>query len=72
MPDRVVIGGGISEAGEQLMAPLRAAVARRTPFVPAGGPRLVLAELGPGAGAIGAALAGAEASDERAGGAVGA
>ncbi len=62
VPDRVVIGGGISEAGERIMAPLRAAVARRTPFVPAGGLDLRLAELGPGAGAIGAALAGAEAS----------
>jgi glucokinase len=60
VPDRVVIGGGISEAGDQLMVPLRAAVARRTPFVPAGGHDLRLAELGPGAGAIGAALAGAE------------
>jgi glucokinase len=60
VPDRVVIGGGISEAGEAIMAPLRASVARHSPFVPAG-PELVLAELGPAAGAIGAALAGAEA-----------
>jgi glucokinase len=61
VPDRVVIGGGIAAAGEQIMAPLRAAVARRTPFVPAGGLHMVLAELGPVAGAIGAALAGVEA-----------
>ena len=61
VPDRIVIGGGISEAGDGIMVPLRAAVERRTPFVPAGGIDLRLAELGPGAGAIGAALAGAEA-----------
>jgi glucokinase len=61
VPDRVVIGGGISEAGERIITPLREAVGRRTPFVPAGGLDLVLAELGPAAGAIGAALAGAEA-----------
>jgi glucokinase len=61
VPDRVVIGGGISEAGERVMTPLRAAVARRTPLVPEGAMELRLAELGPGAGAICAPLAGAEA-----------
>ena len=62
VPDRVVIGGGISEAGERVMAPLRAAVAERTPFVPRRCDwSSCLAELGPGAGAIGAALAGIEA-----------
>ncbi len=59
-PDRIVIGGGISEAGEAIMAPLRVSVTAHSPFVPEG-PELVLAELGPAAGAIGAALAGAEA-----------
>ena len=34
VPDRVVIGGGISEAGDRVMTPLRAPVERRTPFVP--------------------------------------
>ncbi len=60
VPDRVVIGGGISEAGDKVMIPLRAAVERRIPFVPPGTLDLRLAELGPGAGAIGAALAGFE------------
>lgn len=61
VPDRVVIGGGIAEAGDIIMTPLRAAVAERTPFVPdSRGIALVSAELGPIAGAIGAALAGAE------------
>ena len=62
VPDRVVIGGGIAVAGERIMGPLRAAVAQRTPFVPGTDVDLRLAELGPGAGAIGAALAGAEAA----------
>lgn len=61
VPDRIVLGGGIAGAGEAILAPLQAAIRRRVPLVPGGGPDLVLAELGPLAGAIGAALAGAEA-----------
>jgi glucokinase len=62
VPDRVVIGGGIAVAGDVIMTPLRAAVRTRTPFVPLTNELdLVLAELGPIAGAIGAALAGMEA-----------
>lgn len=62
VPDRVVIGGGIAEAGDVILLPLRKAVMARTPFVPGTGEGIdmVLAELGPIAGAIGAALAGAE------------
>jgi glucokinase len=60
VPDRVIIGGGIAEAGDRVMIPLRAAVERRIPFVPPGSLDMRLAELGPGAGAIGAALAGFE------------
>jgi glucokinase len=54
-PDRVIIGGGVAQAGELLMAPCRdtarrlvlCAAARATPIVPA--------ELGPLAAALGAA-----------------
>jgi glucokinase len=53
-PARVVIGGGVSGAGDTLLAPLRTAVARRLTILPA--PRIVAATLGPWAGAIGAAL----------------
>jgi glucokinase len=60
VPDRVVVGGGIAEAGDHVMIPLRAEIERRIPFVPPGTLDLRLAELGPGAGAIGAALAGFE------------
>ena len=57
-PDRVVVGGGVAGAGEALLAPARAEVERRvTVSVPV---EIVPAELGVLAGAIGAALRGAE------------
>ncbi len=55
-PGCFVLGGGVAEAGEVLLAPTRAAYQR---FLPAGAhrspPRLKLAELGNDAGLIGAA-----------------
>jgi len=56
-PERVVIGGGIAAAGEAVIAPIREALARRSVIVPPGAVEVVAAELGPIAGAIGAALA---------------
>jgi glucokinase len=61
VPDRVVVGGGISAAGEQVLEPIRAVVRARTPLVPPERIDIRLAELGPSAGAIGAALAAADA-----------
>jgi glucokinase len=55
-PERVVVGGGIAAAGEQLLGPLRAAVAGSSPLVDPASYEIVLAALGPGAGAVGAAL----------------
>jgi glucokinase len=55
-PERVVVGGGVAAAGEQLLGPLRAAVAGLTPLVDPAAYEIVPAALGPGAGAIGAAL----------------
>ncbi len=56
-PDLVVVGGGVSQAGELMLAPARSALARH---VAGAGhrvlPRLVAAELGPQAGLIGAAV----------------
>lgn len=56
-PELVVIGGGVSAAGELLLAPARASLASSV----VGGahrdvPRVVRAELGPQAGLIGAAM----------------
>jgi glucokinase len=55
-PERVVVGGGVAAAGEQLLGPLRAAVAASAPLVDPASYEIVPAALGPGAGAIGAAL----------------
>jgi glucokinase len=59
-PERVVVGGGVADAGELLLEPLRVELRRRAcvaPEIP-----VVRAELGPVAGAVGAALWGAEVS----------
>ena len=56
-PDRVVIGGGVAEAGDRLLEPLRVAVRARLTLVPPEAVQIVAAELGPFAGAVGAALA---------------
>jgi len=57
-PDRVVVGGGVAATGERLLRPLRKEITRRVKVsVPVD---VVKAELGVLAGAIGAALRGAE------------
>lgn len=53
--DRIVIGGGLAEAGAALLDPLRDAVSRRCTVEPV--PEIVAAALGARAGLIGAALA---------------
>ena len=52
-----MLGGGVAGIGEPLLGPLRRAVAARVRVAPVG--EIVGAELGPAAGAIGAALRGA-------------
>jgi glucokinase len=59
VPDVVIVGGGVAAADSVLLDPLRKAIRRRAPLVPPGRIRVAAAELGPWAGAIGAALAGA-------------
>lgn len=61
-PDRIVIGGGLISAGDQLLDPIRGAVRRRVTLAPADEVEIVAAELGPIAGAVGAALAGRPAA----------
>jgi glucokinase len=55
-PEVVVIGGGVSKLGEMVLAPARDRLQRALPgrgFRP--GPQVVVAELGPQAGIVGAA-----------------
>jgi glucokinase len=60
-PQRIVVGGGVAEAGELLFEPLAAELERRAGGVaPLHGIDLVPASLGADAGAVGAALAGAD------------
>jgi glucokinase len=57
-PKRIVVGGGVAEAGELLLDPLRAEVERRVGRVaPLHAIDIVPATLGADAGAVGAALA---------------
>jgi glucokinase len=57
-PQRIVVGGGVAEAGELLLDPLRAEVERRVGRVaPLHAIGIVPATLGADAGAVGAALA---------------
>lgn len=57
-PDRIVVGGGIAEAGDLVMEPIESAVKRRVTLVPTDRIEIVPAHFGRYAGAVGAALAG--------------
>jgi glucokinase len=58
--DRVVVGGGVAEAGERILGPAREEVRRRFEGTALDDVEIVAAELGIWAGAIGAAIHGAE------------
>jgi glucokinase len=60
-PDRVVLGGGISAAGDLLLEPIRAELRRRVRTTSLDEVEVVTAQLGTWAGAIGAAVHGVEA-----------
>jgi glucokinase len=64
-PDRVVIGGGISAAFDLLLAPIQAELRRRVRTTSLDQVEIVAAELGTWAGAIGAAVHGAEEAARR-------
>ena len=55
-PRKVVIGGGVSQAGELLIEPIRKTVLDRVHIVPASQVQILRAELGTNAGLIGAAI----------------
>ncbi len=60
-PDRVVIGGGVAQAGDLFLLPCRELVARHVMSEAGRGTPVVAAELGPFAAAMGAAALAAEA-----------
>jgi glucokinase len=61
-PALIVLGGGLAEAGETLLSPVRAQLAQRVSWrVP---PRVVKAELGSSAGRLGAAIAAWRSADQ--------
>ncbi len=63
-PEVVVVGGGVANAGEALLAPLRVAVARHALASHARDLRVVPAALGERAGVVGAGLAALEVEDD--------
>ncbi|HEY3336705.1 MAG TPA: ROK family protein [Candidatus Limnocylindrales bacterium] len=66
-PDTIVIGGGVAAAGDLLFDPIRAEVRRRVRTTSLESVTIVAAALGTWAGAIGAAVHGAEAAAQPAG-----
>jgi glucokinase len=67
-PDRVVLGGGNAVAVDLLRGPIEDELRRRVHTTSLDGVEVVTAELGTWAGAIGAAIHGAEAADRASGG----
>ncbi|MCW2635170.1 MAG: glucokinase [Blastococcus sp.] len=61
-PERIVVGGGVAAAGDTLLTPVRAEVARRLRLVPGRDVEIVPAVLGSYAGAMGAAVSAADAA----------
>jgi glucokinase len=70
-PDVVVIGGGISAAADLLLGPIRDELRERVRTTSLDEVEIVAARLGTWAGAIGAAIHGAEAAERRGAAAVG-
>lgn len=58
-PDIVILGGGVSKAGDALLRPIEAHFDKRLTFLPR--PKLVIATLGDHAGMIGAGIAASKA-----------
>ena len=62
-PERVVLGGGVAGAGDLLLEPIRAEVRRRVHVTSLDAVEIITAELGVWAGAVGAAVYGAGATE---------
>ena len=65
-PDRVVLGGGVSAATDLLIGPIQAELRRRVHTTSLAEVEIVAAELGTWAGAVGAAVHGAEQAEQTA------
>ena len=57
-PERIVVGGGVAQAGEQILGPARRTMRERAMSIPAETVAIVEAELGNDASVVGAALLG--------------
>ena len=55
-PERIVIGGGIAQAGELLFGPVRQTILTRAFALPAQSVQVLAAQLGPQAGIVGASV----------------
>jgi glucokinase len=64
-PEAVVLGGGVSTAGEQLLAPLRRRVRESVKIAPVEQIRIAQAELGGDSGVYGALILGRTAFESR-------
>ena len=64
-PEAIILGGGVSTAGEQLFAPLRRQLEARVKIVPFGEMRLLQAALGGDSGIHGALILGRRASTKK-------
>ncbi len=62
-PERIVVGGGVADAGDLLLEPARREIRRRVRVAPTERIEIVRAELGYEAGSIGAAVWGAERAE---------
>jgi glucokinase len=62
-PERIILGGGWSNAGDLIIEPIKAELRRRVITTPVERIDVVVAELGTWAGAIGAAVHGAERAE---------
>lgn len=61
-PERIVLGGGVTRAGDRLLEPVREAMWRRARMVPRGSVEVVLAALGQDSGVRGAVALAREAA----------
>jgi glucokinase len=64
-PDVVVIGGGVSRAGDWLLQPIRETVRQRCHMTPVDRVRILLSALGEESGVVGAALWASQVAQER-------